>query len=46
MQKKDFKDLPEVPDAVQQGAAMLASNAAHVAKLLKAQPYTGVEQAK
>jgi len=46
MQKKDFKDLPEVPDAVQQGAAMLASNAAHVAKLLKEQPYTGVEQAK
>ena len=46
MQKKDFKDLPEVPDAVQQGAAMLASNAAHLAKLLKEQPYSGVEQGK
>jgi multimeric flavodoxin WrbA len=46
MQKKDFKDLPEVPEPVQQGAAMLASNAAHLAKLLKEQAYPGVEQAK
>lgn len=46
MQKTDFKDLPKVPDAVQQGAAMLASNAAHVAKLLKERAYPGVEQAK
>jgi len=44
MQKTDFKDLPKVPDAVQQGAAMLAANAAHVANLLKQNPYQGVPQ--
>lgn len=44
LQKTDFKELPKVPDAVQQGAAMLASNTAHLARLLKAQTYTGVEQ--
>ena len=46
MQKTDFKDLPKVPDPVQQGAAMLAANAAHVAKLLQQQPFPGVEQSK
>ncbi|GAA4749832.1 NAD(P)H-dependent oxidoreductase [Sphingomonas daechungensis] len=46
MQKTDFKDLPNVPDAVRQGAAMLASNAAHLAKLLKQERYLGVDQAK
>lgn len=44
MQKTDFKDLPKVPDAVRQGAAMLASNCAHLARLLKSQIYPGVEQ--
>jgi multimeric flavodoxin WrbA len=44
LQKTDFKDLPQVPDAVQQGAATLASNAAHLARLLKAQAYPGVPQ--
>ena len=42
MQSKDFKDLPQVPDPVQQGAAMLAANAAHLANLLQQQPYPGV----
>ena len=46
MQQTDFKDLKRVPDAVQQGAAMLASNAAHLANLLKGSPYTGVPQSK
>ena len=46
MQSKDFKDLPKVPDPVQQGAAMLASNAAHLANLLKQNPYPGVPQQK
>lgn len=46
MHKTDFKDLPNVPDAVQQGAAMLASNAAHLANLLKANPYPGVSQSQ
>lgn len=46
MQKTDFKDLEKVPDAVQQGAAMLAANAAHLAKLLQQHPYSGVEQSK
>jgi hypothetical protein len=44
MQKTDFKDLEEVPEPVRQGAAMLASNAAHLANLLKSQPYPGVSQ--
>jgi len=44
MQKVDFKDLPKMPDAVQQGAAMLAANAAHLANLLQQHPYEGVPQ--
>jgi hypothetical protein len=46
MHKTDFKDLDKVPDAVDKGAAMLASNAAHLARLLKQDAYPGVEQAK
>jgi multimeric flavodoxin WrbA len=46
MQSVDFKDLPKVPDPVQQDAAMLAANAAHLANLLKANPYPGVAQQK
>jgi multimeric flavodoxin WrbA len=44
MQKTDFKDLPKVPDKVSESAKMLASNAAHLAGLLEAQNYPGVEQ--
>ncbi len=44
LHKTDFKDLPEVPGAVQQGAAMLASNTAHLASLLKTNLYPGVPQ--
>lgn len=44
MQKTDFKDLPRIPDAVAQGAAMLASNAAHLSHLLKQNEYPGVRQ--
>jgi hypothetical protein len=39
----DFKDLPNVPDKVKESAAMAAGNAAHLAGLLKARPYPGVE---
>jgi multimeric flavodoxin WrbA len=46
MHKTDFKDLSEVPEAVQQGAAMLASNTAHLASLLRTNPYPGVPQSK
>jgi len=46
LHKTDFKDLPQIPDAVEQGAAMLASNTAHLAKLLKAETYPGVPQSK
>jgi multimeric flavodoxin WrbA len=46
MQKKDFKDLPEVPDAVAQGAAMLAANAVHLATMLKDRPYPGLPEAQ
>ena len=42
MHKTDFNDLPKVPEEVQQSAAMLASNAAHLAKLLKQSAYPGV----
>jgi len=44
MQSKDFKDLPQVPDPVKQGAAMLGANAAHLANLLQQHPYPGVPQ--
>ena len=44
MQKIDFKDLNEVPEAVARGAAMTASNAVHVARLLKQSGYPGVQQ--
>jgi hypothetical protein len=42
MGRTDFKDLEKVPDKVTQTAAMVAANAAHLARLLKAQPYEGV----
>jgi multimeric flavodoxin WrbA len=41
MAKTDFKDLPAIPDKVAKAAAMAASNAAHLAALLKARPYPG-----
>ncbi len=41
MHKTDLKDLPEIPDVVMQTATMLASNTAHLARLLKAAPYPG-----
>jgi multimeric flavodoxin WrbA len=44
LHKTDFKDLPQIPDAVEQGAAMLASNAAHLVRLLKREAYPGVSQ--
>ena len=46
MHKIDFNDLPKVPDEVQQSAAMLASNAAHLAGLLKPHAYPGLLQQK
>jgi multimeric flavodoxin WrbA len=42
MHKTDFKDLDKTPDKVLETAAMTASNAAHLAKLLKAASYPGV----
>lgn len=42
MHKTDFKDLPTVPDNVQGLAGILASDAAHLANLLKQHPYLGV----
>lgn len=41
MQKTDFKDLPKLPKKVRDTAAMLASNTAHLAGLLKKQGYPG-----
>jgi multimeric flavodoxin WrbA len=37
----DFKDLPSIPEIVEQSAAMAASNAAHLAALLRERPYPG-----
>lgn len=39
----DFQDLPNIPSKVAQAAAMAASNAAHLAGMLKQSPYPGVE---
>ena len=41
MQKTDFKDLDQIPKNVRSSSAMLASNAAHLARLLKTAPYPG-----
>lgn len=43
MRKTDFKELDEVPDPVRSTARMLASNAAHLARLLNAGPYPGID---
>jgi multimeric flavodoxin WrbA len=43
MHKTDFKDLPETPDKVMETAAATASNAAHLARLLNATGYPGVD---
>ncbi len=42
MGKVDFKDLPGVPKVIAETAAMTASNAAHLARLLKGAAYPGV----
>lgn len=41
MQSIDFKDLPATPEKVTEAAKMTASNAAHLARLLKGAPYPG-----
>jgi multimeric flavodoxin WrbA len=41
----DFKDLEKVPDKVRESAAMAASNAAHLAALLKQAAYPGIPTA-
>jgi multimeric flavodoxin WrbA len=41
MGSTDFKDLPETPEKVLKTAKMVASNAAHLAGLLKDAPYPG-----
>lgn len=43
MGKTDFQDLPEIPEKVSSTAAMVASNTAHLAALLKERQYPGVE---
>lgn len=42
MGSTDFKDLKQTPKKVKKTAAMVAGNAAHLAGLLKSQPYPGV----
>jgi multimeric flavodoxin WrbA len=41
MGSTDFKDLKKTPDMVAKTAKMVASNAAHLAHLLKSTPYPG-----
>ncbi|GGD49121.1 NADPH-dependent oxidoreductase [Erythrobacter arachoides] len=41
MGSKDFKDLESTPKKVTETAGMVAGNAAHLTKLLKADPYPG-----
>lgn len=41
MQTTDFRDLDGVPEKVTQTAALVAANAAHLARLLAAEPYPG-----
>lgn len=41
MGSKDFKEFDKPPKKVTQTAGMVASNAAHLAKLLKQQPFPG-----
>ena len=43
MGSTDFKDLPETPEKVRKSAAMLATNAAHLAGLLTTNPLPGAE---
>lgn len=43
MGKIDFKDLKSVPKPIQETAEMLASNAAHLAAMLKATNYPGMK---
>ena len=45
MNKTDFKDLPAVPKVIGDTAAMLASNAAHLAELLQGSAYPGMPKA-
>ena len=44
MNKKDFKDLDEVPKVTRDTAKMLASNAAHLAAMLKDKAYPGMKE--
>ena len=41
MGSTDFKDLEHRPRMISKTAKMVASNAAHLARLLKASPYPG-----
>lgn len=45
MNKKDFKDLPEVPKVIQKTIEMAAANAAHLAKALAATGFPGQPKA-
>lgn len=42
MEKVDYKDLDEIPEAVRSANATVARNAAHLAALLRAHPYDSV----
>jgi hypothetical protein len=43
MGDKDYKDFAKAPKAVAEWTPMLASNAAHIARLLKNKKYPGIK---
>jgi hypothetical protein len=43
MGEKEYKDLAKPPKALAKWTPMLAPNAAHLARLLKAENYPGIE---
>jgi multimeric flavodoxin WrbA len=43
MNTKDYKDLPQAPKVIAKWNEMLASNAAHLARLLKRDAYPGID---
>jgi hypothetical protein len=44
MQTTDYQDLESVPEKIASVTAALAANTAHLATLLKANPYSSVEK--
>ena len=44
MSDKNYKDLKRTPKAVKKATDMLVSNTVHMARLLKARPFPGLDK--